>query len=231
MLAEEVVTAHNHASKYGGVNYYEDAPTIFQCEFEGWIDEDSQLPLCSVQFAVFSYVFTPSSSIDYDSYAPIDVDDEFIFPIVNSSNDSSGIDRNFMCGGLLDRCRMSIQSNIFILSNEVFTSQIASQPYQLCFCSDDQDYECTGTWWSIETNRGQMFEIPILALDQMKSSTSTHVTAKTSDSARLKSKQNYQELPSNCSRLIYNLYSTGDSEELVLYLMVLVMTMDWLGLS
>ena len=209
-----LTTANNHASQYGGVIFYEDAATEFQCKYGGEIDELSQLPYCSIQFAAYIHLASLFTE-NYNGSTSIQITDSFILPIVNSSNDSSGIDGGFMYGGLLDRCQMKfLPSTLFEGFDGVHA--ITSQPYQLCFCNDEQTYGCTITV-SLETNLGQMFEIPLLALDQTKASTSTHVSAKVSANARLKSKQSYQKLPSTCSRLKYTLYSTGDSEELILY--------------
>ena len=56
MLMEEVVLAssHNHASKYGGVIYYEYAPTTSQCKHKSQ-DDDCEcllLPYCAINFAL-----------------------------------------------------------------------------------------------------------------------------------------------------------------------------------
>ena len=206
-----LTTSHNHASKYGGVIYYEDATSAFQCKYGCQNCEALLLPYCSVQFAI-----------------NIELKRDYILATVSSHNDSSEIDGSFMYGGLLDRCQVpakySSTSRKEAVPFEVFLSDfrfdsfhaITSQPYQVCFCNDESVYDCMGII-SIEVYRGQTFAVSLLALDQTKASTSTQINAKVRGNGRLKSKQSYQTLASNCSELKYTMYSIGNNEELTLY--------------
>ena len=109
---------------------------------------------------------------------------------------------NFLYGGLLDRCQMeSKYMEVSTIPYKIFTSSaefdtiipaITSQPYQLCFCNDDI-FTCSGME-SVEVHRGQKFSISLLAMDQMRNQTSTHIFAKTSETARLKLNQSNQIL-------------------------------------
>ena len=223
MFMEQVVlaTAHNHAFNYGGVMYYEDDPATTQCEYKSLdaeVSEFHKLPYCSINFALVR-------SIIGQVYANC---------LVKSYNDSSDIDGSFIYGGLLDRCSIGtkhwlmekdgavVPFKIILKNFQVEPVEsvrtITSQPYQLCFCSKHNHvYSCTETITNIETNRGQMFAISLLALDQVRTSISTQITAKVRGIGRLKSKQSYQTLLPNCSELRYTMYSAGDSEELILY--------------
>ena len=212
-------TTHNYARQYGGVIYYEDATTATQCKYKSQdteVSEFHQLPFCPVYFA-----------FGRDSFGFVHVN-----CFVNSCNDSSGIDGSFMYGGLLDRCQIGTKHWLsgqdgavvpfeIVLKDfqfQPFSSvrTITSQPYQLCFCNNVHTNNCTGTM-NVVINIGQMFAISLLALDQVRTSVSTQVTGRVRRSGRLKSTQSHQTLPPNCSELKYTLYSTGDSEELILY--------------
>ena len=80
-------TSNNHATKFGGAMYYEDATIPFQCQFEESVDI-TELPYCFLKFAV---------TLSY----PLDV-----LVTINSHDDSAQKGGNFLYGGLLDRCQM-----------------------------------------------------------------------------------------------------------------------------
>ena len=200
-------TSNNHASKFGGAMYYEDATISFQCQFEEPVGI-TELPHCFLKFEV-----------NYD-----------VLVAINSHDDSAQKGGNFLYGGLLDRCQMEVKDRYFrvrsIIPYKLFTSivndkfdaifpAITSQPYQLCFCNDDI-FTCSGME-SVEIHRGQKFSLSLFAMDQMRNQISTHVIAKTSETARLKLNQSNQILSNNCSGLYYTLYSTKSTEKLVLY--------------
>ena len=204
-----LTTHHNHASNYGGVIYNEDVPTTTQCNGDA---EEPQLPYCSIYFAI---------ELNLNLY---------INCLVKSYNDSSEIDGSFIYGGLLDRCRIDVKHSQYItVPFDTMLSEfkvepfdhfrtITSRPYELCFCSKHMhSYQCIRNLLIIKTYRGQMFAVSLLALDQVRTSTSTQITARVRGIGGLKSKQSYQTLSPNCSKLEYTLYSTGDSEELILY--------------
>ena len=218
----ELLTSHNYASEYGGVIYYEDVVIKSQCEHKSHDTEVSELPYCSIIFALDS-----SADIYMNTYM-------YMNCLVKSYNNSSERDGSFIYGGLLDRCKIDVNywntdqyvqvvpfqiilQGIHVERYDGFQT-ITSQPYQLCLCSKHSYvYSCNGTITNIQTYRGKTFAISLLALDQVRTSISTQITARVHGFGRLKSKQSHQELSPNCSKLEYTLYSTGDSEELILY--------------
>ena len=68
----------------------------------------------------------------------------------------------------------------------------------------------------IEIYTGQKFHVSLIALDQTDTSVTTKVTA-ISATSRLNSDQSLQTLEQECSKLWYNLYSTQDTDKLILY--------------
>lgn len=83
-------------------------------------------------------------------------------------------------------------------------------------CESDKNFSCSGVK-KIEVHRGQEFVLFLIALDQLKASTSTQVSAIVQKTSRLKMNQGSQNLPKKCSNLSYTLYSTEQYEELTLY--------------
>ena len=94
-------------------------------------------------------------------------------------------------------------------------NEITSEPYQLCFCVEARLLNCTGPK-SIEVYPGQKFNISLIAFDQTATSVTTKITA-VSATSRLNSNQSSQTLEPECSKLSYNLYSTQNTDQLILY--------------
>ena len=233
-----VTSSHNHASKYGGVIYYEDAADSVQCDLEVTAERGNtilELEGESIGINFGMNIFLPSCFIDLNEVA----NDSILFS-VNSYNDTAGEDGSFLYGGLLSRCQMNINLNssylgnflhaivpYTFLRNEVLhiislptanstIKAVTSKPYQLCFCESDYTFNCSRAK-IIQTTRGQKFNVSVLATDQGNSTTSSQVTAVLSPTARLKLGQTLQAISQHCTDLTYNLYSTETHEQLILY--------------
>ena len=217
LVAHSVLnTSRNFATEFGGAIYSEDVAVPIQCNSEIHVDqvddEIASLPYCFIQLRI--------KIIGNRIPEPINI---------SSNYDSAGKDGSFLYGGMLDRCQMDIKE-LFepkkivpysLLKDKIFdikTSQnnnesksVTSKPYQLCFCEDCSRMR------SIEVHRGQVWTLALKAIDQIKAPTSTRVTAITGSNARLKFNQNLQVLEEHCSVLTYNVFSTEDYEELILY--------------
>ncbi len=216
-----LTTSYNHATKYGGAIYHRDSITPSQCEFDvnKFINKPStNIPTCFIQFL----------QVSFTSY-----------PFIVSLNDSAGSDGSFLYGGLLDKCLVSIHDmynypyldvlyiilvqlkNLNIESEDnAMTKPITSEAYQLCFCTSNEEYNCSDVK-HITTYRGRRFTMHLLALAQADSISSMALTlrAKLSKTASLKQlNQISQILSPNCNEVSYNLYSTEEWEELVVYL-------------
>jgi predicted outer membrane repeat protein len=208
----------NAALGNGGGLLHVDNTDHNQCSY----NKDSkhrELPLCFIQFKptlMYAFMYAITQGLSISSY-----------------NDSAGKDGNFMYGGLLDRCTMYRQDDLnqqnittvyqFITDYDILhvtlkdnrTHGITSEPYTLCLCNAGAK-NCTGSL-SLLVHRGQKFTVPLVALAQGNSTSSTLVTALTSPTASFKQLQNPQNLPSSCSNLTYNLFSTEESEVVTLY--------------
>ena len=192
---------YNHASKYGGGIYTKDIATAEQCDFIYQLGRiETTLPYC--------FIRSISVIIGWD-------DSTLTFSQNNNSADISG---NILYGGLLDRCKLE---NIFFDIFDTFfgiqkdSREISSEPYQLCFCVKERWVNCTKPK-RIEIYPGQKFHVSLLALDQATTSVTTEITA-VSATSRLNSDQSSQTLKPGCSKLTYNLYSTQDTSQLILY--------------
>ena len=95
---------------------------------------------------------------------------------------------------------------------------ITSEPYKLCFCKSRPEYIDCSEVKEINLYRGQKFSLSVSAVAQGGAVVPTLVMAKVSSTARLKLNQSSQSHNNHCTDLVYNLYSTQDSEELILCL-------------
>ena len=188
--------SYNHAIKYGGAIYHEDIATANQCSFRNSeVTKLSELPYCFIRF----------------TYRVNDL-------LIYSHSNSADRDGSFIRGGLLDRCQPErITTNIYILKKYFrnLNQEISSEPYQLCYCVKERWSNCTEPK-SIEIYSGQKFHVSLIALDQTTTSVTTEITA-VSVTSRLNSYQSSQILEPECSTLSYNLYSTQDTDQLILY--------------
>ena len=188
--------SYNHAIKYGGGIYNEDIASATQCRFNKISDVTKpSLPYCFIR-------------LTYQYYRNL----------IYSKNNSAGISGEILHGGLLDRCQF--KNNVFERLDFLFYSQkayraITSEPYMLCFCTNVRQFHCNEPK-SIEIYPGQKFHVSLIALDQSDTSVTTKITA-ISATSRLNSDQSSQTLEPECSKLWYNLYSTQDTDQLILY--------------
>ena len=193
--------SYNHATKYGGVIYHEDiAANANQCSFNHLRLTELSLPYCFIRPRVKnkkSYYFG-----DFQI-------------LILSGNNSADISGNFLHGGLLDRCQQSAREIDALHLIQRDNREITSEPYQLCFCVNASLFNCTALK-SIEIYPGQKFHVSLLAFDQIATSVTTEITA-ISATSRLNSYQSSQTLEPECSKLWYNLYSTQDTDQLILY--------------
>ena len=111
-----------------------------------------------------------------------------------------------------------IFKNILSLNNSIglMSNAISSEAYTLCFCDSDKDYDCTGIK-QISMFRGGGFSVSVLAFSQGNTTTATVVLARVSKTARIALGQSSRDIKATCSTLSYNMYSTEEREQLVLY--------------
>ena len=195
-------SSYNRASKYGGGIFYADNITPIQCNYINDYATFLQLPYCFLQFGMDFWTIN-----------------------IHSYYDSAGDDGSFLYGGILDKCKLkSLPSEHYhkplnilmdiasITLHDEAVRGIGSYPYQLCVCDDN----CTTTQ-TLKVYHGERFTVAVEALSQGSLETSTVIRAALSNSASLRLSQNSQLIPNSCYNLTYNLYSTKNFEQLVLF--------------
>ena len=190
----------NYARRDGGAIFHQDTGIASQCNYDG-SSKLSDLPFCFIRI-------------------------HHLFLSFHYNNSARGRG-DFIYGGQLDRCQLKDDqgsTNVapyktIIKSFNLAASSgalITSQPYQLCFCENNEVYNCSGVM-GMKVYRGQEFSLSLLALDQVRTPISTQIYSTTSSTARFLTNQRSQSLFPNCTTLSYTLYSSEDTEELMLY--------------
>lgn len=161
-------SSYNSALNYGGGIYHKDTVTLIQCSYytsTGFVD----LPYCFLQLIQKEMI--PSIT-------------------VTSYHDSAGKDGGFLYGGLLDKCKLFREGintyhkpNYFmdilnVIEQDNMTKSVSSEPFQLCFCDNYQDQDCTGVR-NINVYRGQDFNVSVVAIGQGTSISSTRMLVRT----------------------------------------------------
>ena len=197
-----ISSSSNSAKNRGGFIYKEDVATNEQCGSSDISRSFQMLPDCFLQ------ITTNTSSHNCS--------------LINSHNDSAGIEGSVLYGGLLDRCRIrqdTFSSGLAYLESQLIKfhpngdTPVTSPSYELCVCGEE---ECAKSF-DMEVYKGQTFRVPLLAKAQVNT-TSTIVSATTEGiDDKLEPSQTSQQLPDHCHSLPFAVYSTDNYGEINLY--------------
>ena len=213
-MSFKLTAVYNHADEYGGVIFHDDVATHVQCSHILRNSTHTFLPYCFIRLQA-------------------DIITRLFFRIyIYMTNNTAGKNGDVLYGGLLDRCQVNLGNDFhytppyywlltllklpFPFVNELNSTIMTSQPYQLCFCENELDYNCLESQ-TRHVYRGQKLMVSILALDQTESTVATTIKALISSNARILPNQDPQALLQDCYTLIYNLYSSKSSEQLLLH--------------
>ena len=147
------------------------------------------------------------------------------------SNNSASSGSNIF-GGLLDRCTVgtasslnvndivvgSIQTNrLSVVFREIDDlDTIASDSVRVCFCLHDQP-NCSYNHPPISVRRGEPFRLSVVAVDQVNHTVEATIISRVSSTADLGDGQRFQRTNTNCTVLERNVFSSADSEQLLMY--------------
>ena len=162
-----------------------------------------------------------------------------IHPVLKSTSFTNNTARyrgSSVYGGLLDRCSMSIFSELLdspsaplaahsALSALSLTADIdeqrpvASDPVRVCFCENSTSaiINCHATHPAIYVKRGYSFKLSLVAVDQALNPLPANILASVSSVAGLREGQLNQTIPGECTEMKYNIFSQNDFEEMTIY--------------
>ena len=157
------------------------------------------------------------------------------------TNNTARVTGQTIYGGLLDRCAVSIFSEIFNkyydvpptsisaityllnITNLNFTEessesnrQVSSESVRVCFCSNDQP-DCSYRPPDLLVKKGQTFRVPMVAVDQTNNTVVAKIDSTLSSPAGgLGEGQTTQATLNKCTELNFTVFSPHDSEQILL---------------
>ena len=141
-------------------------------------------------------------------------------------------------GGLLDRCSLNPMAEIYNTSvHEITTTcksinrleyllfesgwtvdvnDIASDAVQVCYCQDNALIDCRNSNIS-QIQKGQKFNIPVVAVDQMGNPVNATIRAALLEENLIGEGQQLQKVNGQCTNVTFSISSPHDSVNLILY--------------
>ena len=200
---ETMYFINNHAEQYGGAIFVADGPFVYCSNFRSgnlWGRCFFQLP-------------------EWD-----DDNDTSVRCII--TNNTAGLAGGALYGGMVDRCKLepfiyypqpAVFNNVFSITEQnLTTSVIASDPYQVCPCSNGQP-DCSTYIISITVYPGETFLVPVVAVGQRNGTVPAIVKSSLEDEqSLLDSLQEAQSVNNTCTALHYTIYSQSSKETMTL---------------
>ena len=135
-MSFNLTAVYNHADEYGGVIFHDDVATHAQCSHISRNSTHTFLPHCFIRLQTHDIMFR-------------------FFIGISTTNNTAGKKGEILYGGLLDRCVMKLDNTLYrdykpaydwlltlLEPFELNSTIVTSQPYQLCFCENELDYNC-----------------------------------------------------------------------------------------
>ena len=159
----------------------------------------------------------------------------------HSENNRGNISGNDLYGGLLDRCTVSPFAEVysvpwnnllkipsididhgieyFEIHSNIKLSAIGSEPVRICFFIKNGHPDCDHQLLAIQKKKGEMFEIPLVAVDQVGNSLSNVniLSSLSSNLGGLGINQSNQTTAEGCTSLQYQVFSPYSTEQLNIY--------------
>ena len=140
-------------------------------------------------------------------------------------------------GGLLDRCTLNFNAEIKtqnrsktinidgvtylkVISNINDTSDIASEPLRLCFCSPLHNKpDCSYNLPQVNVTKGERFQVSLVAVDEVNHTIDNVIihSSLSSPHSGLGYGQMAQKIANTCTNLNFSISSSHSHEELILY--------------
>ena len=132
---------------------------------------------------------------------------------------------------MLDQCKIAMDNKTCNQSNDsvntisfiknisnIELSDLGTEPYKLCFCRGSQ-FNCSFEHDDIRVRKGKRFSVELVAVDRVNHPVNATIHSLLATTGRgLGEDQEYQNTSKVCTKLIYNIFSPNDQEELIFYL-------------
>ena len=152
------------------------------------------------------------------------------------TNNSARISGDTLYGGLLDRCTVSSFAEVLVAqelgqedsihgvtyfneTSNLNITEVSSSPLRVCFCNGTTP-DCAYQPPPRRTYKGEMFEIAVVAVDQVNNTipnTTIHGSVRLTATESLGEGQSVQRTTEGCTDLQYNVFSPNNNTQLYLY--------------
>ena len=164
---------------------------------------------------------------------------------VKFAQNTAKISGSTLYGGVLDRCTLDPKAeisfeniqitnhtggpvegfiffkNVSDIDDVIDNHTISSKPVSICFCnSNDPDPQaCSVESHSVRVMKGQMFNVSVIAVDQINQSLSniSIYASLGGPESRTGEGQMVQSTTESCTNLTFSIYSKNSTEDLILY--------------
>ena len=209
----------NNSASYGGAVFIADGTDSGSCSSMSSDSVQSAATECAIQVLSLHDFLTEGYKLPQN----------FMF-----SHNSASVSGPDIYGGLIDRCRASFYAEVrqvykyakeidFLgvpylknISN-VQEDAISSDPVKLCFCINGTQ-NCSYPHYMISAKKGEKRTVELAAVDQVEHPVNATIHSYlTSESSALGEGQLAQYVADDCSKIEFEISSSRDSEEVILY--------------
>ena len=218
-------------ANYGGAVYISDDTASSQlCENTKKRNSDHSEADCFIQILQLGTVAVenPPSKQQYQQHDYT----------ISLKDNVANVKGSALFGGLFDRCSLNYIAEdvttttepnyyqaIYMMTfwdNKNLSSLIASNPAQVCFCTNvlNNTYNCTTTKLILSMRRGETFKIGITAIDHIQTQLAATIAATFSSNGGVgvfKNGQTRQTIEKTCTEVEYNVYSRETEVQLDIY--------------
>ena len=203
---------NNHASRVGGVIFFEDTISVSQRS----VSISQEQPTCFLEFNAESNIqlnFTRNTAADAGTLFYGGRFDRCRLYVGGGRIDDCG---NRIGGNYRENPIDTIQqiSTIIVPANDS-TSNISSDPLQICQCTDNS-LDCS-QHREIETIRGKSFTLMVVVVGQYNSVVPSSARTSLENDIKVSPSQRIQSTGKECTPITYQLSSDKDSIKLVLF--------------
>ena len=201
----------NHASSVGGVIFFADTVSVSQCSTSSSKEE----PTCFLELNAESNIqlnFTRNTAADAGTLFYGGRFDRCRLYVGGGRIDNCG---NRIGGNYGENPIDTIQQISSIVAANTSTSNISSDPLQICQCADNS-LDCSHSG-EIETIRGKSFTLMVVAVGQNGGVVPSSVRTSLENDIKVSPSQRIQSTGKECTPITYQLSSDKDSIKLVLF--------------
>ena len=202
-----------------------------------YVADESYFDICGGSNSVNNIIATANTECFIQVFSDAKALTKELNPIsiefINNNNNCT--DSTVIFGGLLDRCVPDPRAEIFVngyaqkdingftylelISNINDTEYISSLPVQVCFCTPDDQPDCSYEPPIIHVKKGERFNISLVAVDQVNHTLkNVEIYSYLSHTeSSLGEEQTTQVTRNACTNLTFSIYSPHDSEKLIFY--------------